>query len=197
MAEKPGTVGKPTAATTSASPTTTATPLPDGEVGTVYLKAPDGGRFEYYKDAEKTAASYRGDYFTLGDVGYLDDDGYLFLTDRSANLIISGGVNIYPAEVERCCSTHPAVGDVGDDRRARRRVGRGGEGGGRAARPASSATPELAERADRVLPRRSSRTTSARARSTSSTQLPRARQRQDLQAPAARPVPRAAATEGA
>ena len=55
---------------------------------------------------------YLGDYFSLGDVGYLDDDGYLFLTDRSANLIISGGVNIYPAEVDAVLLEHPAVGDA-------------------------------------------------------------------------------------
>jgi long-chain acyl-CoA synthetase len=89
-----------------------------GEVGTVYLKAPAAsatGRFEYYKAPEKTAGAYvgTGDYFTLGDYGYVDADGYLFLTDRSAHLIISGGVNIYPAEVEAELIGHPAVGDVG------------------------------------------------------------------------------------
>lgn len=86
------------------------------EVGTVYLKAPApaaAGRFEYYKASEKTAGAYAGDYFTLGDFGYVDADGYLFLTDRSAHLIISGGVNIYPAEVEAVLIGHPAVGDVG------------------------------------------------------------------------------------
>jgi long-chain acyl-CoA synthetase len=89
--------------------------LARGEIGTVYLKAPiqDDTRFEYYKAPEKTAGAYAGDYFTLGDVGYVDDDGYLFLTDRSAHLIISGGVNIYPAEVEAVLIGHPAVGDVG------------------------------------------------------------------------------------
>ena len=89
-----------------------------GEVGTVYLKAPGQaatGRFEYYKAPEKTAGAYvdSGAYFTLGDYGYVDADGYLFLTDRSAHLIISGGVNIYPAEVEAELIGHPAVGDVG------------------------------------------------------------------------------------
>jgi long-chain acyl-CoA synthetase len=89
-----------------------------GEVGTVYLKAPAPtatGRFEYYKAPEKTAGAYvgTGEYFTLGDYGYVDADGYLFLTDRSAHLIISGGVNIYPAEVEAELIGHPAVGDVG------------------------------------------------------------------------------------
>jgi len=78
-----------------------------------HLKAPDAGRFEYFKDGAKTESAYRGDYFTLGDVGYVDDDGYLFLTDRSAHLIISGGVNIYPAEVEAVLLGHPAVGDAG------------------------------------------------------------------------------------
>src|SRR5437764_11452820 len=87
--------------------------LPIGEVGTVYMRAPNRGRFSYYKDDAKTASSYRGNYFTLGDHGYLDEDGYLFLTGRSAELIISGGVNIYPAEVDAVLLSHPSVGDVG------------------------------------------------------------------------------------
>jgi long-chain acyl-CoA synthetase len=84
-----------------------------GEIGTVYLKAPADDRFEYFKAPEKTEGAYRDSHFTLGDVGYVDDDGYLFLTDRSAHLIISGGVNVYPAEVEAALLAHPAVGDVG------------------------------------------------------------------------------------
>jgi len=86
--------------------------VPPGTIGTVYLKAP-AARFEYFKAPEKTAGAYRDTHFTLGDVGYVDDDGYLFLTDRSAHLIISGGVNIYPAEVEAALLGHWAVGDVG------------------------------------------------------------------------------------
>jgi long-chain acyl-CoA synthetase len=86
--------------------------VPPGAVGTVYLKAPAATRFTYHKDAAKTAGAFRGDYYTVGDLGYLDDDGYLFLTDRSANLIISGGVNIYPAECDAVLLTHPAVDDV-------------------------------------------------------------------------------------
>jgi len=87
-------------------------PAAAGVPGTIYIKAPAEGRFEYFRDHEKTAKAYRGDYYTLGDVGYLDEDGWLYLTDRSTNLIISGGVNIYPAEVEAVLITHPAVGDV-------------------------------------------------------------------------------------
>lgn len=83
-----------------------------GETGRIFLRAPKGGRFNYFQDPDKTAGSYRGEYFTLGDVGYLDEDDYLFLTDRSVDLIISGGVNVYPAEVEGELLAHPAVGDA-------------------------------------------------------------------------------------
>jgi long-chain acyl-CoA synthetase len=87
---------------------------PPGVAGTMYTRAPVEGKFRYHGDDAKTAKAYNatGDYYTLGDVGYLDDEGWLFLTDRSANLIISGGVNIYPAEVEAVLINHPAVGDV-------------------------------------------------------------------------------------
>jgi long-chain acyl-CoA synthetase len=87
--------------------------LPPGEEGLVWIKATGVARFEYFGDEDKTGSAYRGDFFTLGDVGRVDEDGFLFLTDRSANLIISGGVNIYPAEIDAVLLTHPAVADVG------------------------------------------------------------------------------------
>ena len=85
--------------------------LPPGEVGVVYFA---GGRaFEYHNDPEKTASitNDKG-WRTLGDMGYLDEDGYLYLTDRMAFMIISGGVNIYPQETENVLAGHPAVADV-------------------------------------------------------------------------------------
>ena len=89
-----------------------ARPLPAGEVGLVFLRSVGATRFDYYKDPAKTDEAFRGDYFTLGDVGYFDDEGFLFLTDRSTNVIISGGVNIYPAEVDAVLLDHPAVADA-------------------------------------------------------------------------------------
>ena len=73
-----------------------------------------GGRvFAYHNDPAKTASVTDGHgWRTLGDVGYLDEDGYLYLTDRQAHMIISGGVNIYPQEAENVLSAHPAVVDV-------------------------------------------------------------------------------------
>ena len=86
-------------------------PLPAGSVGDVYFDS--GLRFEYHGDPDKTAAAWdpRG-WSTLGDVGYLDEDGYLFLTDRRAWTIISGGVNVYPQETEDRLIVHPKVADA-------------------------------------------------------------------------------------
>jgi long-chain acyl-CoA synthetase len=82
--------------------------------GPIYFRNHPGAlpKFAYHDDPEKTAAAYRGDWFTLGDIGYLDEDGYLYLTDRQSNLIISGGVNIYPQECEDLLAAHPQVADV-------------------------------------------------------------------------------------
>jgi long-chain acyl-CoA synthetase len=81
------------------------------EEGLVYLSQALW-RFDYHNDPEKTSAARRGDLYTVGDIGYLDEDGYLFLCDRQADVIVSGGVNIYPAEVEATILTHPAVADA-------------------------------------------------------------------------------------
>ena len=85
--------------------------LGPGQTGQIWFEGPT--RFEYHNDAEKTAAAFdeRG-WSTLGDIGHLDADGYLYLTDRVAHTIISGGVNIYPREIEDVLITHPAVADV-------------------------------------------------------------------------------------
>ena len=144
------------------------------------------GDFEYKGDKEKTEANRRDGFFTVGDVGYLDEDGFLFLCDRKIDMIISGGVNIYPAEIEGELLRHPEVGDVAvfgipdedwgeqikavvelnDGVRALRRARRGDHR--LAGRPAGAA--EVAQDA------RLHRPAAARA------------QRQAVQAPAARPV---------
>ncbi len=108
---RPGTVGKAPPTADNKILDDDGNELPQGEVGTIYFRAP-ATRFEYFKDQAKTASSYRGDYFTLGDMGYFDQDGYLFLTGRSAETIISGGVNIYPQETDDVLLQHPSVADV-------------------------------------------------------------------------------------
>lgn len=86
--------------------------LPQGEPGTLWFKAATA--FSYFNDTEKTKESTSADgvLTTVGDVGYLDADGYLFLTDRATFMIISGGVNIYPQESENLLITHPKVADA-------------------------------------------------------------------------------------
>ncbi|AIG78078.1 Hypothetical protein AJAP_26155 [Amycolatopsis japonica] len=109
--KKPGSVGLPWPGSTIKILDDEGTELPAGETGTVYMKMGDS-KFEYHKDRAKTDKARVGDLFTLGDVGHLDEDGYLFLHDRKADLIISGGVNIYPAEIEGELVMHPKIADV-------------------------------------------------------------------------------------
>jgi long-chain acyl-CoA synthetase len=107
---KPGTVGRKPSPDAAKIVNDAGEECPVGVAGAIYMKVPAAG-FQYYKDENKTQASRLGDYFTLGDIGYFDEDGYLFLTGRSAETIIAGGVNIYPQEVDNELIKHPAVED--------------------------------------------------------------------------------------
>ncbi|MGZ4714814.1 MAG: AMP-binding protein [Acidimicrobiia bacterium] len=108
--ERPGSVGKPFPGNDFVILDDEGRELPAGEVGTVWVK-PAESSFEYHNDPEKTAAQHRGGFFTVGDAGYLDEDGYLYLADRKSDMVISGGVNIYPREIEDCLLTNPDVVD--------------------------------------------------------------------------------------
>ncbi|WP_397534657.1 AMP-binding protein [Roseateles sp.] len=109
---KPGTVGQVNPALGTCILDDSGQEVGPGVIGRVYFAAPAVGRFEYYRDPEKTAATYEGNRFTLGDMGYVDADGFLFLTGRAAECIISGGVNIYPVEVDQTLLRHPAVREI-------------------------------------------------------------------------------------
>lgn len=85
--------------------------VPTGEPGSVYMKLGQAN-FEYKGDKKKTDENRREGFFTVGDIGYLNEDSYLFLCDRKSDMIISGGVNIYPAEIEGVLLSHPKVGDA-------------------------------------------------------------------------------------
>ena len=109
----PGTVGKPWPNSEVIVVNDEGESLPAFESGTIYMRM-GGNQFEYYKDEAKTSKSRLKDsgFWTVGDVGYFNDAGFLFLNDRSNDMIIVGGVNIYPAEIEGALIQHPAVGDV-------------------------------------------------------------------------------------
>lgn len=109
--EKPGSVGLPWASTVLCILDDHGTEVPAGQVGNIYLQM-RGSTFAYHGDRDKTSASFVGDMFTMGDIGYVDEDGFLFLCDRKNDMIISGGVNIYPAEIESELQRHPAVFDA-------------------------------------------------------------------------------------
>jgi long-chain acyl-CoA synthetase len=87
--------------------------MPTGESGQIFVKSLLGTDFEYHNEPDKTAEAHlEPGVYTFGDIGYLDDDGYLYLSDRKIDMIISGGVNIYPAEIEGVLVDHPAVEDA-------------------------------------------------------------------------------------
>jgi long-chain acyl-CoA synthetase len=109
--ERPGSVGRPWLGSEVRVLDERGDDLPAGREGLVYLRM-GTSTFDYHKDRDKTLAARAKGMFTVGDIGYLDADGYLYLCDRKGDVIISGGVNIYPAEIEAELSCHPAVADV-------------------------------------------------------------------------------------
>ncbi len=110
---RPGTVGRPSPMVEISIRDDEGQPLPSGEHGQIYVRNLSGSDFEYHNEPEKTASVHldKG-VFTFGDIGYFDEEGYLYLSDRKIDMIISGGVNIYPAEIEGVLADHPAVTDV-------------------------------------------------------------------------------------
>lgn len=110
--ERPGTVGRPFSISELKILDDDGDELGPRQIGHVWMRQGDQD-FSYYKDAEKTAKNTRGRFIHVGDHGYVDEEGYLFLSGRDAEIIISGGVNIYPAAIEGCLLNHPAVRDCG------------------------------------------------------------------------------------
>jgi long-chain acyl-CoA synthetase len=109
---KPGTVGRVPDRKQTVVLYEGGAPCPPGVAGGIYHRITPATSV-YYKDPAKTAARRLGDWFTVGDIGYLDEDDYLFLTGRDADTIISGGVNIYPQKIDDVLLEHPAVADAG------------------------------------------------------------------------------------
>ncbi len=108
---RPGSVGRPIPGVLVRILDETGAALGPGRVGDVCVGTDASRAFDYHGASEKLAEAQRGELFATGDMGYLDDEGYLYLVDRRADLVISGGVNIYPAEIESALVTHPAVRD--------------------------------------------------------------------------------------
>ena len=109
--ERPGTVGRPWPGVELIVVADDGLPLPVGAEGVIYIRPAGGATFHYHRDDEKTAAAWRDGAFTVGDVGRLDDDGYLYITDRVADMVLRDGVNVYPREIEEVLHEHDAVVD--------------------------------------------------------------------------------------
>jgi long-chain acyl-CoA synthetase len=110
---RPGTVGRPSPPLRILVLDDDGRELPPGEAGTVYASTGSARPFAYRNDPAKTDAVYRGDAFTAGDVGWVDEDGYLFLCGRAADVIVAAGVNVYPAEIEAVLDRVAEITEVG------------------------------------------------------------------------------------
>jgi long-chain acyl-CoA synthetase len=109
---RPGSVGRPLADLSMQILDATGERVPANTEGTVYFSLPAGRRFHYRGDAEKTAEAHHGDSFTVNDIGWIDDDGYLYLSGRHSDVIVSAGVNVYPAEIEHALTEVAGVADL-------------------------------------------------------------------------------------
>jgi long-chain acyl-CoA synthetase len=109
--ERPGSVGRPWPGVEVKVLDEEGKPVATGTDGIVWIKPPGGHKFTYRNDPEATERAWRGDAFTVGDIGHLDDDGYLTITDRVSDMVLWGGVNIAPREIEEVLYEHPAVVD--------------------------------------------------------------------------------------
>ena len=111
--DHPGSVGRPAEdAVIEIRDEDSGSVLDPGDVGVIWMRDPRAERFEYWGDEAATAAAWDGDAFTVGDLGHLDDDGYLYLVGRPGELIISGGINVHPREVEEALVAHPQVSEA-------------------------------------------------------------------------------------
>jgi len=112
--DRPGSVGKPLPSLTLQIVDENNNEVATGETGSIFITSLTDLDISYLDDEEKTRSVHRGDkQFTIGDIGYVDEEGYLFLVDRRVDMINSGGVNIYPAEIESTALLHPAIEDIG------------------------------------------------------------------------------------
>jgi len=109
---RPGTVGRPIGGMTVKILDADGHEVGPHTEGTVYFQPPPGRTFSYQNDSAKTAAAYRGDAYTVGDIGWLDEDGFLYLCGREADVVVSAGVNVYPAEIEQALFDVPGVRDL-------------------------------------------------------------------------------------
>ena len=111
--QRPGSLGRPVDVMEVAVLDDDGAPCMTGGTGQIWFRSRLGTDFEYHEDPAKTAAAHReGGWGTLGDIGHVDDEGYIFLSDRKIDMVISGGVNIYPAEIEGVLVAHPSVADA-------------------------------------------------------------------------------------